>query len=111
MKSGILIGIILSVAAVSPALATAADSGNNSADSWQLSMLFKPSEHQLELEGRGRVMIYDGMRSADVNRALEEKFDRIESMMFVNTVVTDDDGIPVRDPESGLVLVEEDGCD
>ena len=32
-------------------------------------------------------------------------------MMFVNTVVTDDNGNPLKDPESGEVVVEHDGCD
>jgi hypothetical protein len=56
-------------------------------------------------------MIYDGMRSADVEKALDEAFDRIDSMMFVNTVVTDTEGAPVHDPETGQLVVEEDGCD
>jgi hypothetical protein len=32
-------------------------------------------------------------------------------MMFINTVVTDDDGVPMTDPETGELLVENDGCD
>jgi hypothetical protein len=32
-------------------------------------------------------------------------------MMFVNTAVTDDKGIPLKDPESGKVVTEKDGCD
>ncbi|MGD2056235.1 MAG: hypothetical protein PVJ15_05460 [Gammaproteobacteria bacterium] len=74
-------------------------------------MLYTPSEQQLELEKKGRVMIYDGLRSAQINKALDRSFDRIGSMMFVNTVVTDDEGVPVHDPETGLVMVEDDGCD
>jgi len=31
--------------------------------------------------------------------------------MFVNAVVTDADGKPARDPESGKVITEDDGCD
>ena len=31
--------------------------------------------------------------------------------MFVNTVVTDDNGVPLTDPETGEVLVENDDCD
>jgi hypothetical protein len=74
-------------------------------------MLYTPSEQQLELEKKGRVMIYDGLRSAQINKALDRSFDRIGSMMFVNTVVTDEEGAPVHDPETGLVMVEDDGCD
>ena len=78
---------------------------------WQLTLLFNPGEQQLKVEEKGRVMIYDGMRSADVNRALDEQFDRVEHMMFTNTIMTDATGNPLRDPETGLVMVEEDGCE
>jgi hypothetical protein len=78
---------------------------------WQLSLLFSPGEQQLKVEDKGRVMIYDGLYSADINRALDNQFDRIEHMMFTNTIVTDESGEPRRDPQTGLLLVEEDGCE
>ena len=80
------------------------------AENWQERMLFNPSESQLDLEKRGRVMIYDGMTSKQVARALDTQFDRIQSMMFVRTVVTDAEGEIQHDPETGTVLVEDDGC-
>jgi hypothetical protein len=79
--------------------------------SWQLSLLFNPSEYQYELERRGRVFIYDGLRDTEIEQALDEQYDRIEGMMFINTIVTDDDGVPLTDPETGELLVENDGCD
>ena len=79
--------------------------------SWQLSLLFNPGDHQHEMGRRGRVFIYDGLRDTVIEQALDEQYDRIEGMMFVNTVVTDDDGVPLTDPETGEVLVENDGCD
>ena len=79
--------------------------------SWQLSLLFNPGDHQHEMERSGRVFIYDGLRDTVIEKALDEQYDRIEGMMFVNTVVTDDDGVPLTDPETGEVLVENDGCD
>jgi hypothetical protein len=79
--------------------------------SWQLSLLFNPGDHQYEMERSGRVFIYDGLRDTVIEQALDEQYDRIEGMMFVNTVVTDDDGVPLTDPETGEVLVENDGCD
>ena len=79
--------------------------------SWQLSLLFNPGDHQYEMERRGRVFIYDGLRDTVIEQAFDEQYDRIESMMFVNTVVTDDDGVPLTDPETGELLVENDGCD
>ena len=63
------------------------------------------------MERRGRVFIYDGLRDTEVERALDEQYDRVESMMFINTVVTDDEGAPLTAPESGELLVENDGCD
>lgn len=81
------------------------------ARSWQLSLLFNPGEQQYEMESRGRVFIYDGLRDSEVERALDEQYDRVESMMFVNTVITDEDGVPMRDEDTGEMLVEDDGCD
>ena len=78
---------------------------------WQLSLLFNPGDHQYEMERRGRIFIYDGLRDTDIEQALDEQYDRIEGMMFVNTVVTGDDGVPLTDPETGELLVENDGCD
>jgi hypothetical protein len=70
-------------------------------DSFQLNALFDPGKTVLQAEARGRVMIYDGLDEADVERALDEQFERIEHMMFTRTrQIT---------PE-GTVSVEDDGC-
>jgi hypothetical protein len=79
-------------------------------DSWQEKMLFTPSPSQLELEKRGRIMIYDGLKDTQVSRAMDAQFDRIESMMFVRTVATDARGEVLRDKETDEVVVEDDGC-
>jgi hypothetical protein len=79
--------------------------------SWQLSLLFNPSDQQYEMERRGRVFIYDGLRDNQIEQALDDQYERIEGMMFVNTVLTDDNGVPLTDPQTGEVLVEDDGCD
>ena len=78
---------------------------------WQLSLLFNPGGQQHEMERRGRIFIYDGLRDIEIEKALDDQFDRIGSMMFVNTVVTGDGGVPLTDPQTGAVLVEDDGCD
>lgn len=78
---------------------------------WQLALLFNPGEQQLHLEEKGRVVIYDHLKSSDIERAFDEQFDRIESMMFVSTVLTDESDQPLRDQETGAYMVEDDGCD
>lgn len=77
---------------------------------WYLERLFEPSGQQLAMEEQGRVHIYSGLKDTDVTRALEEQFERIDAMMFTGTIVTDQDGEAVKDPETGNSLVENDGC-
>jgi hypothetical protein len=84
---------------------------DNPQESWQLSLLFNPSNLQYEMERRGRIFIYDGLLDSDIEKALDEQYDRIEGMMFINTVVTNDNGVPLKDPETGELVVENDGCD
>ena len=64
--------------------------------------LFTPSESLLKAEARGRIMIYDGLDIAMVEKAMDEQFERIDNMMFV--------GIrhPVAD---GEFVAENDGCE
>lgn len=80
------------------------------ADSWQEKILFSPPPSQIERENRGRIMIYDGLTDTKIARAMDTQFDRIESMMFVRTVVTDSQGEALRDTETGAPVVEDDGC-
>ncbi len=77
---------------------------------WQLNMLFHPSTSQLKAEDKGRVSIYSEITDRDVERAMDQQFERIEHMMFVRTVLTNDTGEAMLD-DSGNLLVEEDGCD
>jgi len=71
-------------------------------DRYQYKALFSPGSSQLQAEARGRVMIYDSLDNAVVERALDEQFNRVEHMMFVRT----------RHPEpDGAVSYDDDGCD
>lgn len=81
------------------------------ADDWQLRMLNQPSDAQLLLEKKGRVFIYDGLTDVQVEQAVDQQFERMGSMMFVRTVLTDTHGESLSDPESGEPMVEDDGCD
>ena len=75
---------------------------------WQQRRLEQPPEAELQWERDNHVMIYEGMK---VEHAMDNHFNRIQGMMFINTVVTDDDGLPVKDPKTGIVVTENDGCD
>jgi hypothetical protein len=80
------------------------------ADDWQSNALFEPSARQLERERAGWVTIYDGLTDRQVARALDTQFHRVEAMMFVNVVQTDDVGEPLRDAVTGEILSDSD-CD
>jgi hypothetical protein len=91
-------------------LATASAWAGTDYREWQLNRLHAPTSQQLAQEQAGRVMIYDGLRDNDVEQVLAAEFERVGSMMFVRTVVTDDDGVPVRDDKSGKTVTEDDDC-
>ncbi len=79
-------------------------------DAWQERLLLDPPASQLRQEARGRVMIYDGLTDARIEQAMDTQFERIDSMMFVRTIVTDDNGAILRDEDTGSAVVEDDGC-
>ena len=77
---------------------------------WFQNRLFTPTEQQLSQEESGKVVIYDGIRDVEVNRAMETQFDRIQYMMFIGTVITNESGEPARDAETGKVMKEDEDC-
>jgi hypothetical protein len=65
--------------------------------------LFQPNEFEMRNEAAGSVYIYEGLTDRAVNQAMEDEFERVEHMMFINTIRTDAQGNPMRDPETGLI--------
>ena len=61
-------------------------------DSFQHKVLFEPSDSMLLAEEKGRIMIYDGLHSKTIDKAMDQHFNRIENMMFVRTRHTQDNG-------------------
>lgn len=70
----------------------------------------RPIPQELQDEHSGKVYIYDGLTDREVDQALDNHFQRIESMMFVGTVKTDEQGQPLIDTESGKPMQESGGC-
>lgn len=93
---------LLLIAATAAAMADARDA--------QLRRLFEPTPADLRQEQVGKVYIYEGLTDADIARAMDEAFDRVDSMMFIRVPVTDDKGEVVKDPETGENVVQDDGC-
>jgi len=77
----------------------------SAADSYQENALFSPHKSQLLAEARGRIMIYDGLESKVVDKAMDEQFGRIDNMMFVRIRHTSEEG-----EEGSEGYVEDDGC-
>jgi hypothetical protein len=72
--------------------------------------LFEPTDAEIDAEAAGRIYIYEGLSEADIDRAMDEEFERVENMMFIRVKKTDQNGEVIKDPETGEALVEDDGC-
>ena len=103
-----LISCILAVSSITTSFAAL---GESSAQQWQMSRLTQPNQADLQREQQGHIMIYHGMTDKVVVAALDDNFDRIQSMMFTGTLVTDDTGEVAIDPDTGEAITEHDGCD
>lgn len=67
--------------------------------SLDLNALFKPERSLLNAESQGRVTIYDGLTNKEVEKAMDEQFDRIEHMMFIRIRYVKADGEEFVDDE------------
>ncbi len=76
----------------------------------ELRRLFEPTPAELRAEQSGRIYIYDGLQTADVARALDEEFDRVESMMFVRTKKTENPRPEAKASATGSSGSDDDGC-
>lgn len=83
----------------------------NKIHSWQIKQIYQPSQHLLDRESRGFVNIYDGFTDAQVDQIMDDKFDRLDSMMFTRVKITNTAGTVLKDPVTGNDLFEDDGCD
>lgn len=78
---------------------------------WQLKRLHNPSVMHRQAEQNYSIFIYDGLYDTDVVEAMETQFDRLENMMFIRTVITNEDGTPRVDAETLAVETETDDDD
>lgn len=78
-------------------------------DKWQNNRLFQPTTGQKAQESKGKVVIYDGLTDATVDKAMDQNFDRIQNMMFIRVIRTGKTGKPIH-KQDGSVEVEDDDC-
>lgn len=109
-----IVSLLLPVAALPANLALAEDGvaaspSSPTAATWQLRRLMEPTETELQRESRGEVVIYDSLTDKEVEAAMSAHPDRIRNMMFLGTIVTDEQGEAVFDP-LGNFAREDDGC-
>ncbi len=55
-------------------------------------LLLEPDTLQVKQEAAGKVIIYDRVREQTIAKALDKNFDRIQHMMFINSVKEKDNG-------------------
>jgi hypothetical protein len=90
-----------------PAVTAAA---STHAGNWQLRRLMEPTEAELVREAKGEVVIYDRLTDKQVDAAMSAHPERIRNMMFLGTIVTDDEGEVLFDPLGRGFVQEDDGC-
>jgi hypothetical protein len=79
------------------------------ADRWQMRRLMQPTPAELNREAKGEVFIYENLKDTEVKAALDANFDRMDHMMFIGTVKTDESGEVQRDPSTNAPVIEDNG--
>jgi hypothetical protein len=72
--------------------------------------LLDPPSEVIDQERDGQVFIYEEILESDIDKAKDTQFERIESMMFIRTIPTDEEGEPERDEDTGQLVFQDDGC-
>jgi hypothetical protein len=80
------------------------------ASKWQLRRLMEPTSAELARELAGEVVIYDSLTDKEVEAAMSAHPERIRNMMFLGTIVTDDEGEAFFDPLGPGFIREDEGC-
>ena len=78
----------------------------------ELRRLFEPTPAELRQEQSGRVYIYDGLKEADIDRAMREQFQRVDSMMFIRVKPASAPREPDQPntPVPATTYYQDDGC-
>jgi len=87
-----------------PAMADSHGASIAPSQTFQMRRLLQPTALERAAEEKGRIYIYDSMEFGDVDRAIDENFDRMQNMMFIRIRHLPPTG-------SGPVMVEDDDCD
>lgn len=97
---GALIAVLAWGSSLSPTALTVHAQGDP-LRTYDRNALLDPSPSLIKAEASGHVTIYDGLDNVLVERALDEQFERIDSMMFVR----------IRYPQPDGGVEEDDSCD
>ena len=81
------------------AMSVSGHAGQTERKTWEEEILFSPSEEVLHAEQRGRVWILSGLDEQALDRAMDEQYERLAHLMFVN--------VRGADPKNA----DEDECD
>ncbi len=76
----------------------------------ELRRLLEPTAAEVRAEHAGRVYIYDGLQETDIARAMQEQFERLDSMMFIRVQPASAPPQQNQGGEPAPVYYQNDGC-